>query len=186
MNTKPAAAKNALPLYVWILAALIAVLAGYYVLGKSAATGANVTKPSLPPADVAGQAPGFTLTDVQGRAVSLADFRGKVVVLDFWATWCPPCRREIPDFITLQSEFGSKGVQFVGIALDEPGNVKAFAQQNGMNYPVLLGDDDVAKSYGGISGIPTTFIIDRGGKIVNRFVGFRPREAFEKEIRKSL
>jgi cytochrome c biogenesis protein CcmG/thiol:disulfide interchange protein DsbE len=107
-------------------------------------------------------------------------------VLDFWATWCPPCRAEIPDFIDLQNEYGSQGVQIVGIALDEPEKVLAFARQNGMNYPVLLGSDEVSMKYGGIEGIPTTFIIDRDGKIVNRFEGFRPREVFETEIKKVL
>jgi peroxiredoxin len=131
-------------------------------------------------------APAFTLTDIRGANVSLADFKGKVVILDFWATWCPPCKREIPDFIKLQDEYGSRGLQIVGIALDQPGKVRAFAQQNGMNYPVLLGTDQIAALYGGIEGIPTTFIVDRKGDIVNRFVGFTPKEDFETEINRLL
>jgi cytochrome c biogenesis protein CcmG/thiol:disulfide interchange protein DsbE len=127
-------------------------------------------------------APAFTLTDLTGKSVSLADFKGKVVVLDFWATWCPPCRKEIPDFISIQGEYGARGVQVVGVALDEMPKVQAFVRDNGMNYPVLMGNDDVVARYGGIEGIPTTFIIDRKGKIVDRFEGFRPRSVFVNAI----
>jgi len=172
--------------YVWIALAVVAVVAGYYLLDRNDSKAAGAMKPTLPPSEVAGAAPAFTLTGLDGRPVSLSDFRGKVVVLDFWATWCPPCKREIPDFIDLQKEYGSKDLQIVGIALDEPDKVQAFARQNGMNYPVLLGTDDVAMRYGGIEGIPTTFVIDKSGKIVAKFEGFRPREVFETEIKKLL
>ena len=174
------------PTYVWIVLAVVAVVAGYYLFGRSESKATSALKPSLPASEVAGVAPAFTLTDLDGKSVSLAEFHGKVVVLDFWATWCPPCKREIPDFIDLQKEYGSQGVQIVGIALDEPGKVQAFARQNGMNYPVLLGSDEVSMRYGRIEGIPTTFIIDKSGKIVDTFEGFRPREAFETEIKKLL
>jgi peroxiredoxin len=143
-------------------------------------------KPSLLPSTEVGRAPGFTLTDLNGLPVSLADFRGKVVVLDFWATWCPPCKREIPDFIELQTRYSSQGLQIIGIGLDEPEKLKAFATSNGMNYSVLLGTDDIALKYGGISGIPTTFIIDKSVKIVNRFEGFRSKDVFESEIKRLL
>jgi peroxiredoxin len=172
--------------YVWIVLAVVAVVGGYYLFGKSESKATSALKPTLPVSEVAGAAPAFTLTDLDGKSVSLADFRGKVVVLDFWATWCPPCKREIPDFIDLQKEYGSQGVQIVGIALDEPDKVQAFARQNGMNYTVLLGSDEVSKRYGGIEGIPTTFIIDKSGNIVNKFEGFRPQQVFETEIKKLL
>jgi cytochrome c biogenesis protein CcmG/thiol:disulfide interchange protein DsbE len=172
--------------YVWIVLAVAAVVAGYYLFGRSELKATSALKPALPASEVAGAAPAFTLTNLDGKSVSLADFRGKVVVLDFWATWCPPCKREIPDFIDLQKEYGSQGVQIVGIALDEPDKVQAFARQNGMNYPVLLGSDEVSMRYGGIEGIPTTFIIDKSGKIVDKFEGFRPRQVFETEIKKLL
>jgi peroxiredoxin len=178
--------KKSPPTYVWIVLAVVAVAAVYYLFGKGESKATSALQPTLPPSEVAGMAPAFTLTDLDGKSVSLVDFRGKVVVLDFWATWCPPCKREIPDFIDLQKEYGSQGVQIVGIALDEPDKVKAFARQNGMNYPVLLGSTEIAVKYGGIEGIPTTFIIDKSGKIVNKFEGFRPREVFEAEIKKFL
>ncbi len=172
--------------YAWATVVAVVLIGGYFLFGRVESTATSAIKPGLPPVEASDAAPPFTLSDVQGRPVSLADFRGKVVVLDFWATWCPPCKREIPDFIDLQSEYSSKGLQIVGIALDEPQKVKEFAEQVGMNYSVLLGDDATAMEYGGISGIPTTFVIDRTGKIVNRFEGYRPRSVFEQEIQKLL
>ena len=165
---------------------MLALIAGYFLFGKETPTTARAMNPGLPPGELSGVAPEFMLSDIQGGKVSLSDFRGKVVILDFWATWCPPCKREIPDFINLQAEYGSKGLQIVGIALDEPGKVQQFARDNGMNYPVLLGTDDIATRYGGISGIPTTFVLDRNGKIAARFEGFRPRGVFEGEVKKLL
>jgi len=108
------------------------------------------------------------------------------VILDFWATWCPPCKREIPDFIGLQSKYGGRGLQVIGVGLDEPGKLKEFAEQNGMNYAVLLGNDEIARRYGGISGIPTTFVIDRRGAIVGRYEGFRPGSFFEGQVQRLL
>jgi cytochrome c biogenesis protein CcmG/thiol:disulfide interchange protein DsbE len=172
--------------YVWFIGAVGLIVLGYFIVGRNESAATAMLKPSLPPSTEVGRAPAFTLADLNGHPVSLSDFRGKVVVLDFWATWCPPCKREIPDFIELQSQYGSKGLQVIGIGLDEPEKLKAFASTNGMNYTVLLGTDDTALKYGGISGIPTTFIIDRSGKIVDRFEGFRPKGVFESEIRRLL
>ena len=180
-------AKNRSRIYVWIAAGIAILATTYLLLGK------NETQPATapisnanPPAELSSVAPGFTLLDMTGRSVSLADFKGKVVILDFWATWCPPCKREIPDFIKLQSEYGSKGVQIVGIALDQPNKVKAFVKDNGMNYPLLLGTNEVAASYGGVEAIPTTFVIDKSGKIVAKYEGLRPKETFESQIKKLL
>jgi len=183
---QPAPVKKWSRTYVWIVLAVLVGVAGYYIYGRGESNAGSAMKPMLPPGELAGSAPAFTLMDLDGRPVSLADFRGKVVVLNFWATWCPPCRREIPDFIDLQNEYGSQGVQIVGIALDEPEKVQAFARQHGMNYAVLIGSDEISMKYGGIEGIPTTFIVDKNGKIVNRFEGFRPREIFEAEIKQLL
>jgi len=178
--------KEGTRVYTWVLLGVAAILTGYYLFGRSESKASSPMMHTLPPGNITGIAPGFTLPDLNGKPVSLADFKGRVVVLDFWATWCPPCRREIPDFIKLQTEYGSKSVQIVGIALDEPGKVQEFARQNGMNYPVLLGTQEISVKYGGIEGIPTTFIIDKNGKIANRFEGFRPRAVFEEEIKKLL
>lgn len=129
-------------------------------------------------------APGYELADLTGKTVSNQEFAGKVVILDFWATWCPPCREEIPHFVQLQSKYRDQGLVIVGLALDAGGakDVAPFAEEHNVNYPILIGNDDVAKSYGGVNAIPTTFVIDRQGKIVKRFVGFTPPEVFEQTI----
>ncbi len=129
-------------------------------------------------------APGFTLTDIEGKEVSLSDFKGKVVFLNFWATWCPPCRREIPAFIELVDQYKDDGFIVVGVAVDPRefqgvDKVKPFAEQMGINYPVLYDSKGVSQIYGGISSIPTTFVINRDGKVVDRIVGSRPKDVFE-------
>ncbi len=172
--------------YAWMLGGIGILLAGYFILGRGESGTAGGLKPALPPDTESGRAPAFTLNDINGRPVSLSDFRGKVVVLDFWATWCPPCKREIPDFIELQSHYGSQGLQVIGVGLDEPDKLKSFAAGHGMNYAVLLGTDAIAMRYGGISGIPTTFIIDKNGNIADRFEGFTSKDVFESEIKRLL
>lgn len=140
-------------------------------------------------ADAAKQpAPAWELKDVNGKPVQSADFKGKVVILDFWATWCPPCRQEIPGFISLQKKYGKDGLTVVGVALDAEGAkvVAPFIKKNGINYPIVLGDDKVTRAFGGIEAIPTTFIIDREGNIVSKHVGFVPEATFEKEIKPLL
>ena len=132
------------------------------------------------------EAPQFTLSGVHGETIALSAYRGKVVVLDFWAPWCPPCRQEIPDFIALQNAYASKGLQVIGVGLDKPQNIASFEVQEGINYPVALGNNDVADLYGGVDGIPTTFIIDRQGNIRRKFVGYTDKGTFENEIKRLL
>lgn len=129
-------------------------------------------------------APDFTLKDLDGRDVRLADFRGKVVMVNFWATWCPPCRMEIPDFVALQRELGSQGFQIIGISLDDEGaaKVRPFAEQNGINYTMLVNGNQAANSYGQIEGIPTTFLLDRQGRVVERQVGVASRQHWQQMI----
>ena len=136
----------------------------------------------------------FTLKDSQGNSVSLADYKGKVVILDFWATWCPPCRREIPHFVALQKEYGSKGLQVIGVAVDQDGwdKVKPFIQSNGINYPVLMYTEDVYEAYQQLlprserGGIPFTFVIDKTGQVKAKYVGYRDKAVFEAAIKPLL
>ncbi len=117
----------------------------------------------------------FTVSDMNGQKVALSSFKGKVIVLDFWATWCPPCKAEIPGFVELQQAYGEKGLQIVGVSVDDtPDKLKPFAAEFKMNYPVLVGldRDDLQDAYGPMWGIPTTFVISRDGRILPQ--EFRP------------
>jgi len=134
------------------------------------------------------QAPEFALPDLDGKIVKSGDLKGKVVILDFWATWCPPCRQEIPHFVALQSKYRNQGLAIVGLSLDQGGAsvVRPFAEEHNVNYMMLIANDETAMGYGGITGIPTTFVIDKDGKIVKRFLGYTDPEVFEETIRPLL
>ncbi len=149
------------------------------------------TKPpgaKTPPDPSAKSAPSFTLQDLKGNQISLSDFQGKVVVLDFWATWCPPCVKEIPHFIELYTQYKDRGFAMVGISVDRGGIslVKSFAQKYRVNYPILMADGQVQKEYGGIPSIPTTFVIDKAGNIRQKYIGYREKAVFEADIKKLL
>jgi peroxiredoxin len=127
----------------------------------------------------------FVLKDIDGRDVRLADYRGQVIMLNFWATWCGPCKYEIPAFVALQDKYRDQGVVFLGFSVDDTvEQLRPFAEQYRMNYPVLVGAgrDDVQEAYGPIWGIPVTVMISRDGKICKRHMGLATQEQFEKEI----
>jgi len=128
-------------------------------------------------------APAFTLEDINGRPLSLTDYQGKVVLLDFWATWCAPCLEEIPHFVEMQQKYGPQGMQVIGISMDDNAKpVQAFYQQQKMNYPVAIGDAKLAERYGGVLGLPVTFVIDREGRIAKKFVGATDTKVIEQEV----
>jgi len=133
-------------------------------------------------------APGFTLPDLEGTPVRLSDFRGKVVLLDFWATWCGPCRMEVPHFKELTEKYGGQGFVVLGVALDETGAevVRPFVQKQDIRYPIVIGDQYTAGRYGGVGALPTTFLLDREGRVVKKYVGYRDLEVFEEDIRPLL
>ena len=127
----------------------------------------------------------FSFKDINGKKVSLSEFKGKVIILDFWATWCVPCKAEIPGFIGLQKKYGGQGLQIIGLSVDDSqSTAKKYATEMKMNYPVLLaeGKEDILKAYDPIPSIPVSIIIDRQGRIVARHLGIAAMDVFEKEI----
>ena len=139
-------------------------------------------------ADAKMAAPSLQLQNLEGKSVRLSDFKGKVVVLNFWATWCSPCREEIPDLVSLQKEYAARGLVVLGVSMDEgdPARVASFAKKFGINYPLVMGDAKTAEAYGGIQVLPTTFIIDRKGNVVDGLQGATDRAGFEKKIKPVL
>ncbi len=133
-------------------------------------------------------APGWSLLDLNGKTVQSADFKGKVVVLDFWATWCPPCRAEIPGFADLQKQYGMRGLAVVGVSVDQASTseIKSFTETLGVNYPVVLADAKTVEAFGGIDGLPTTFVIDQTGHIVHQHLGYTSKSQLESEIKALL
>ena len=144
--------------------------------------------PAVAALPMIGPAPSWKLKDVDGKVVTSDQFNGKVVVVDFWATWCPPCKEEIPGYIELVKKYGKDGLVIVGVSLDQGGPevVKAFAAKAKVNYQLVMGDDEIAAAFGGMEAIPTTFLIDRNGKIRDRKVGAEPAADYEKKIRALL
>jgi cytochrome c biogenesis protein CcmG/thiol:disulfide interchange protein DsbE len=133
-------------------------------------------------------APDFTLRNGYGETFTLSDQKGKMVIINFWATWCPPCQREIPDFIDLYQKYKEDGLMIVGVSVDQTGwdVVDKYIQNMGIQYPVMMFTPDVIRNYDNFQSIPTTFIIDKKGRIVNKITGYRPRSFWEEEIKKIL
>ena len=132
---------------------------------------------------------GFTIDDMNGKKVKLSDYKGKVILLDFWATWCGPCKAEIPNFVQLQEQYGAQGLVVLGFSVDDTvDKLKPFAAEFKMNYPVLvgLGRDDVQDAFGPIWGIPTTFLISRDGKICRKNTGIHGKAKYERDIKALL
>ncbi|MFZ0388889.1 MAG: TlpA disulfide reductase family protein [Calditrichia bacterium] len=134
------------------------------------------------------KAPDFTLRNSSGKEIRLSDYKGKVVILDFWATWCGPCRMEIPSFVEMRENYNDKGLEIIGVSLDRDGwqAVNPFVQQYKINYPIVLGTQQIVADYGGINAIPTTFIINKNGEIVDKVIGYKPKSYFENTIQKLL
>src|SRR4051794_21609368 len=135
------------------------------------------------------RAPAFELNDYTGKKVRLDDYKGKVVFVNFWATWCGPCKYEIPMFVDLQQRYGAQGLAFLGISVDDPvEDLKPFVEQYKMNYPVLvgLGREEVQEAYWPMMGIPVTVVIARDGTMCTRYFGLRPKDRFEADIKALL
>ena len=160
--------------------------------GPSSSPPGEVPSPERPsgrsastPSPLQGEpAPEFALEQMNGEMFRLSDHRGEIVVVNFWATWCPPCRREIPGFIQLQNELGAQGVTFVGVSLDETGfaAVRPYAEKMDINYPLVVGTDRLARRYGGVRALPTSFVVGPEGTVQYARPGFLP----EAELRRQL
>ena len=133
-------------------------------------------------------APDFTLESLDGGNMRLSDLRGKAVLLNFWATWCGPCKIETPWLVELQKQYGSQGLQIIGVAMDDSAkeDIAKFAKEMGVNYPVLLGKEAVGDAYGGVPALPESFFIGRDGKIVDKIIGLRSRSDIEDAIKAAL
>ena len=128
-------------------------------------------------------APDFTLPQLSGQKLTLSAYRGKIVLLDFWATWCEPCRAETPHFVDLQNKYGDQDLQIIGVSMDDtPDPVHDFYQQFKMNYPVVMGNANIGELYGGVLGLPIAFLIDRNGQIRAKHMGATDVFVFEREI----
>ena len=144
--------------------------------------------PNPPTPKIGSAAPDFTLVNMKGDKVQLSSFKGKAVVLDFWATWCEPCKLEMPWMVDLQKKYGPQGLQMIGVAMDDADDqtINEFARKMGVNYPVLRGTETVADLYGGLDGLPATFFLDRSGKIVDEGVGLMSQSVIEDSIKHAL
>jgi len=172
---------------------LFAIVIGLAATGFS---GCGKSKPTSSAAALENE-PEVTFKDLQGNNVSLASYKGKVVLLNFWATWCEPCRVEIPWIIEFQQKYSPKGFTMLGVAMDDEGKsvVDPFIHKTQFNvdghsttmdYPIVLGSDDIASKLGGLIGLPTSVIISRDGKIVKRYIGLVDHNTIDKEIQSLL
>jgi len=153
---------------------------------KKSAKTAKSTKPAKTAEIIWGNSPDFSSRMLNGAAFTLSSLKGKVILLNFWATWCTYCRKEIPDLIQLTQEYKNNGLEIVGIALEKnPDGIKEFVDEKGINYAIVVGDNELAERYN-IRGIPATFIIDRNGNLVQKYSGMVKKEILETEIKKLI
>ena len=157
---------------------IVLILAALYAFRRSGTRNPTTSTAQPKPA------PDFTLPQPSaGPTLKLSDYRGKVVLLDFWATWCEPCRAEIPHFVDLQNKYADQGFQILGVAMDDsPDPVPAFVKQFKMNYPVVMGNAKIGEQYGGVLGLPIAFLIDRQGQIRKKHIGATEASVFEQEV----
>jgi peroxiredoxin len=173
------------PVVIIVVAMVVTVM---LVFGIQMARRNSGGAPAAGPSMKGTAAPDFALESLDGKTVRLSDFRGKGVLLNFWATWCQPCKIEMPWFVDLQKQYGEEGLQVVGIAMDDASekDIAEFAKDMGVNYPILVGKDSVSDSFGGVPYLPTTFYIARDGKVVDKVFGLKGKAEIEADVKKAL
>ena len=162
---------------------VVSVVLSMVLLSSSSGASATIT-----PAKARKKAPTFVLSDANGSPVRLTDYKGKVVVLDFWATWCTGCKVEIPWFMEFQAKYKSQGLETIGLAMDDEGwkKVRPYIEEHPFNYPIVAGDPAALAKTFNITGLPLTILIDRGGRIVDVHAGMVDKDAWEQEVRSVL
>jgi peroxiredoxin len=149
--------------------------------GSAASPGARITSAEH------SLAPDFSLPQLNGEKLNLSDYRGRVVLLDFWATWCDPCREEVPHFVELQNKYRDQGFQMIGVSMDDSAEpVRDFYQQFKMNYPVVMGNARTGELYGGVLGLPIAFLVGRDGRIYSKHTGAIEISSLDHEIAAQL
>ncbi|MBI3194365.1 MAG: TlpA family protein disulfide reductase [Ignavibacteriae bacterium] len=137
-----------------------------------------------------GIVPNFSFTDANGQTTNFDSFKGKVTLVNFWATWCGPCKMELPDLIALSKEYADRNVRFIGISTDRGSDVvedvRTFVQKSGITYQIVIANDEIESAYGNVNAIPTTFIVDENGKIVDSFIAVRSKTFFAEALNKAL
>jgi len=171
--------RNPLALVVVALVVALMLYVGFHMARRTGST------PRLAKSTIA---PDFSLESLDGKNVRLSDLRGRAVLLNFWATWCGPCKIEMPWFVELQNQYGREGLQVVGVAMDDASkeDIAKFAKEMGVNYPILIGKESVGDQYGGIPALPETFFIGRDGKMVDKIIGLKGKGEIEESVKKSL
>jgi thiol-disulfide isomerase/thioredoxin len=172
------------PAALFFVAAVVAAMlfVGFHAARRAGGGAPDALNPIGKPA------PDFTLESLDGKNVTLSAYHGRAVLLNFWATWCGPCKIEMPWFVQLQKEYGPQGLEIVGVAMDDASKdeIQKFAKDMGVNYTILLGKEAVGQQYGGVDVLPTTFFIDRKGKIISREFGLQSRSQFVDNIKEAL
>lgn len=168
----------------WVPRALLGTAVGLSLFAAGCGRSETPVKAAVKAEKDRKTAPDFTLKDANGASVKLSDYKGKVVLLNFWATWCGPCKIEIPWFIDLEQKYKDQGFSVLGVSMDEDGweVVKPYIENRKVNYRVLLGDDTVGNLYGGIESLPTTYMVDRDGRIASIHIGLVSKKDYENEI----
>ena len=165
---------------VLVVVALVVALMLYVGFHVARRSGPRIAKSTV--------APDFSLESLDGKSVRLSDLRGKAVLLNFWATWCGPCKIEMPWFVELQNKYGAQGLQIVGVAMDDASkeDIAKFAKEMGVNYPILIGKESIGDQYGGIPALPESFFIGRDGKMVDKIIGLKGKSEIEDAVKKAL